>query len=71
MDVHQLDIFLAVLETNGATRAAQKVNLTPGAVSLQIQKLSAKVTRSFSCAKDAAWRPLRRRCGWPNTRGAW
>ena len=43
MDVHQLDIFLAVLETNGATRAAQKVNLTPGAVSLQIQKLSAEV----------------------------
>ena len=43
MDLHQLEIFLAVLDTNGVTRAAQKVHLTPGAVSIQMQKLSAEV----------------------------
>jgi len=43
MDLHQLEIFLTVLEMNGVTRAAQKVDLTPGAVSIQIQKLSNEV----------------------------
>src|SRR5580704_8568929 len=43
MDLHQLEIFLTVLEMNGVTRAAEKVHLTPGAVSIQIQKLSAEV----------------------------
>ncbi len=43
MDLHQLEIFLTVLELNGVTRAAEKVQLTPGAVSIQMQKLSSEV----------------------------
>lgn len=40
MDLHQLEIFLAVMESAGITRAAEKVHLTPGAVSIQVQRLS-------------------------------
>src|ERR1039458_7967302 len=37
MDVRQLQLFLAVLDCASVTRAAERVNLTPGAVSLQLQ----------------------------------
>lgn len=43
MDLRQLELFLAVLETSSVTKAAEKVNLTPGAVSLQIQHLSSEL----------------------------
>ena len=33
MDIHQLELFLAVMESPSMTRAAQKVFLSPGAVS--------------------------------------
>ena len=41
MDFHQLKLFLAVMEQGSVTRAAEKVHLSPGAVSLQVQKLAA------------------------------
>lgn len=41
MDVRQLELFLAVMEYSGVTRAAQKVHLSPGAVSLQLHNLAA------------------------------
>jgi DNA-binding transcriptional LysR family regulator len=40
MDVHQLELFLAVLESPSMTRAAEKIHLSPGAVSLQLHKLA-------------------------------
>jgi len=40
MDLHQLEIFLAVMDSSSVTRAAEKVHLTPGAVSIQMQKLT-------------------------------
>ena len=40
MDIHQLELFLAVLEHSSVTRAAEKVYLTPGAVSMQLHRLS-------------------------------
>jgi DNA-binding transcriptional LysR family regulator len=40
MDVSQLRIFLAVLDTTSVTRAAQEVGLTPGAVSQQLRGLA-------------------------------
>lgn len=40
MEIRQLELFLAVLETNSVTRAAGQVNLTPGAVSLQLHNLA-------------------------------
>jgi DNA-binding transcriptional LysR family regulator len=40
MDVHQLEVFLSVLETGSVTRGAERVHLSPGAVSLQLQGLA-------------------------------
>jgi DNA-binding transcriptional LysR family regulator len=40
MDVHQLELFLAVMNSPSMTRAAEKIHLSPGAVSLQLHKLA-------------------------------
>lgn len=40
MDVHQLELFLAVMEASSMTRAAEKIHLSPGAVSLQLHNLA-------------------------------
>lgn len=40
MDVHQLELFLAVMNSPSMTRAAEKVHLSPGAVSLQLHSLA-------------------------------
>src|SRR5882672_8915558 len=40
MDVHQLELFLAVMDSPSMTRAAEKVFLSPGAVSLQLHNLA-------------------------------
>ena len=63
MDVRQLQLFLAVLDCASVTRAAERVNLTPGAVSLQLHSLAAELnTELFVRAGKrlaptaAAWR---------------
>jgi LysR family transcriptional regulator, nitrogen assimilation regulatory protein len=43
MEFRQLELFLAVMECASITRAAEKVNLTPGAVSLQLQHLASEL----------------------------
>ncbi len=40
MDIHQLELFLAVMESPSMTRAAEKVFLSPGAVSLHLHNLA-------------------------------
>jgi DNA-binding transcriptional LysR family regulator len=40
MDVHQLELFLAVMESSSMTRAAEKIHLSPGAVSVQLHNLA-------------------------------
>ena len=40
MDIHQLELFLAVMDSPSMTRAAEKVHLSPGAVSLQLHNLA-------------------------------
>jgi len=40
MDVRQLELFLAVMECGSVTRAAERVYLSPGAVSLQLHNLA-------------------------------
>lgn len=40
MDIHQLEIFLAVMDSPSITRAAEKVYLSPGAISLQLRNLA-------------------------------
>ena len=40
MDVHQLEVFLSVMETGSVTRGAERIHLSPAAVSLQLQGLA-------------------------------
>src|SRR5581483_5474345 len=40
MDIHQLEIFLAVMDSPSVTRAAEKVYLSPASISLQLHKLA-------------------------------
>ncbi|MGH9582414.1 MAG: LysR family transcriptional regulator [Bryobacteraceae bacterium] len=40
MDIRQLELFLAVIESGSVTRAAERVFLSPGAVSLQLHNLA-------------------------------
>jgi DNA-binding transcriptional LysR family regulator len=40
MDIHQLELFLAVMESSSVTRAAEEVHLSPGAISVQIRSLA-------------------------------
>jgi DNA-binding transcriptional LysR family regulator len=43
MDVHQLEVFLAVMDSSSVTRAAEKIHLSPGAVSIQLHNLASEV----------------------------
>ena len=43
MDIRQLEIFLAVIEYSSVTRTAEKLYLSPGAVSLQLHNLAAEL----------------------------
>jgi DNA-binding transcriptional LysR family regulator len=43
MEIHQLELFLAVMESSSLTRAAGKAYLSPGAVSMQLHKLAAEL----------------------------
>ncbi len=43
VEFHQLELFLAVIDCASVTRAAEKVNLSPGAVSLQLHNLAAEL----------------------------
>jgi DNA-binding transcriptional LysR family regulator len=40
MDIHQLEVFLAVMDAASVTRAAEHVHLSPAAVSLQLHSLA-------------------------------
>jgi len=40
MDIHQLQLLLAVMDSPSMTRAAEKIHLSPGAVSLQLHNLA-------------------------------
>jgi DNA-binding transcriptional LysR family regulator len=43
MEVRQLELFLAVIESGSVTRAAERVFLSPGAVSMQLHQLSTEL----------------------------
>lgn len=40
MNIDQLELFLAVMDSPSMARAAERIHLSPGAVSLQIQNLA-------------------------------
>ena len=43
MDIRQLEVFLSVMEYSSVTREAEKLYLSPGAVSLQLHNLAAEL----------------------------
>lgn len=43
MDIRQIEVFLAVMENSSVTRAAEKLFLSPGAVSLQLHNLAGEL----------------------------
>lgn len=43
MDIHQLELFLAVMDSSSMTQAAEKIHLSPGAVSLQLHNLATEL----------------------------
>src|SRR5260370_24578550 len=43
MDIRQLELFLAVMDSSSVTRAAEKVQLSPGAISLQLHNLPSEL----------------------------
>jgi DNA-binding transcriptional LysR family regulator len=43
VDIRQLELFLAVMESGSVTRAAERVYLSPGAVSLQLHNLATEL----------------------------
>jgi len=43
MDIHQLQLFLAVMDSSSMTSAAEKIHLSPGAVSLQLHNLATEL----------------------------
>src|ERR1044071_6711432 len=43
MDLNQIRTFLAVLDTSSVTRAAERISLSPGAVSQQLRSLSTEL----------------------------
>ena len=40
IDIHQLELFLAVMDAPSMTQAAERVYLSPGAISLQLHNLA-------------------------------
>ena len=43
MDIRQIEVFLAVMQDSSVTRAAERLYLSPGAVSLQLHNLAAEL----------------------------
>jgi DNA-binding transcriptional LysR family regulator len=43
MDLRQIEVFLAVMENSTVTRTAERLHVSPGAVSLQLQSLAAEL----------------------------
>ena len=68
MEFRQLELFLAVIEESSVTRAAEKMYLTPGAVSLQLHSLADHLQTELFVRKGNTSRPLPPPCGWPARR---
>ena len=47
MDIHRVELFLAVMESPSMTRAAEKVCLSPGAVGLRLHNLADEPGQGF------------------------
>src|ERR1039457_5981221 len=58
MDVRQLEMFLAVMESSGVTRAAEQVYLSPGAVSVQIHSLADELKTDLFVRSDTRIVPM-------------
>jgi hypothetical protein len=70
MDLRQLELFLAVMDTTSVTLAAHKMYITPGAVSLQLHNLAAELRTELFIPPENASSPLPTPTAWQNTRAA-
>ncbi len=43
MDIRQLELLLAVVDLSSVTKAAEKMHISPGAISLQLQNLAGQL----------------------------
>ncbi len=66
MDIHQLKLFLAVMESCSMTHAAQQFHLSPGAVSLQLHSLVEELHAELFVRSGKRLVPRRPRCDWPS-----
>jgi DNA-binding transcriptional LysR family regulator len=57
MDIHQLELFLAVIESPTLTQAAAKMHLSPSAVSLQIHALAGELATELFVRSGKRLRP--------------
>lgn len=59
MEVRQLELFLAVIESGSVTRASEKVFLSPGAVSMQLHQLSTELRTELFIRSGRKFLPTR------------
>jgi len=57
MDIRQIEVFLAVMEHSSVTRAAEKLFLSPGAVSLQLHNLAGELHTELADGRKFVLRP--------------
>ena len=43
MEIRQIEVFLAVMEHETVTRTAERLHVSPGAISLQLQSLAGEL----------------------------
>jgi DNA-binding transcriptional LysR family regulator len=64
MDIHQLELFLAAMDSPSMTRAAEKIDLSHGVVSLQLHNLADELPHSeISGNRTSTLRPSNLRGG--------
>jgi LysR family nitrogen assimilation transcriptional regulator len=59
MDIHQLELFLAVMDASSMTRAAEKFYLSPAAVSFQMHNLARELNSELFVRKGKKVTPTR------------
>src|SRR5262249_35637787 len=59
MEIRQLELFLAVMDTGSVTRAAERVYLSPGAVSMQLHQVATELRTALLVRSGRRFLPTR------------
>jgi hypothetical protein len=51
MDIHQLELFLAVMDSPSMTRAAERIHLSPGVEGYRLTRSLALATANTECPR--------------------